>query len=145
MIPRSALILAALSILPFLWGGLTTLWPDLAVWSVRHVGGRFTGPYLQLAWGQIVLVFHAGALWGYSLSRASLRHTGLAAFPAIWAFLMVGGGPVSATINLIIGFVALLAIDTIFERDQLTPDWWMRMRVPTSIVIILCLGAEAVQ
>ena len=57
--------------------------------------------------------------------------------PALWAFLMTGDGPVSAGINLMVGFVALLALDWHFWRGGLAPDWWMSLRILlTGIVLI---------
>jgi len=64
---------------------------------------------------------------------------GAVVLPALWAFFMVGGGPVSAGMNLIAGFVALLVLDFAFWTWGLAPRWWMALRVMLTAIVILCL------
>lgn len=140
MIPPTPLILTALGLIPFLWGALTLLIPDLALWSMRVLGARFTGPYVQLAYGQVILAFMSGVLWGFAAGARSSLGYALSVIPALWAFAMVGGGPVAASVNLIVGFIAVLGLDAVFDRHGLTPDWWMRLRLPVTGAVIACLA-----
>ncbi len=140
-IPTSALVLGLAGLIPFLWGALTLAVPGLADWGTRTLGPRFVGPFVQLAYGIVILSFMSGVLWGFA-TRASgtSAATGyaLSVIPALWAFFMVGGGPVSAATNLIYGFAGLLLLDWAFWRQGLAPAWWMRLR------LILTAGAVAV-
>ncbi|MEL7184004.1 MAG: DUF3429 domain-containing protein, partial [Pseudomonadota bacterium] len=81
-------------------------------------------------------------LWGFA-TRASpqVAATGyaLSVLPALWAFFMVGGGPVSAAIALIAGFVGLLGLDWMFWNQGLAPPWWMKLRILLTGIVILCL------
>jgi len=145
-IPRSALLLGLAGLIPFLWGAITHLLPDLAMWSAATLGPRFTGPYVGLFYGAVILSFMSGVLWGFA-TRASgqIAATGyaLSVVPALWAFFMTGGGPVSAALNLMVGFVGILGIDWLFWKQGLAPAWWMHLRVLLSAIVVLSLGVTA--
>ena len=53
---------------------------------------------------------------------------------------MVGGGPVSAGISLIAGFIGLLGLDYMFWKQGLAPDWWMNLRLMLSVVVVASLA-----
>jgi hypothetical protein len=141
-IPRSALLLGLAGLLPFYWGLLTMLAPELGAWTQMTLGGRFAGPYLQLAYGTVILAFMSGVLWGFAAkAEASAAPYGyaLSVIPALWAFFMVGGGPVAGAINLIAGFLGLLLLDWQFWRLGLAPAWWMHLRVLLTAGVLVTL------
>lgn len=142
-IPRSALILGLAGVLPFAWSALTSMMPDLQLWTARNLSPRFVGPYLGLGYGTIILGFMSGVLWGFATKTGGAQAaTGyaLSVLPALWAFFMVGGGPTSAGIYLIAGFAGLLALDYMFWTWKLAPPWWMRLRVLLTFLVIVCLS-----
>ena len=146
-IPRSALLLGLAGLLPFLWGAATVLVPGLAEWGTRAIGPRFAGPYVLLSYGTVILAFMSGVLWGFATrAEGQVAATGyaLSVLPALWAFFFVGGGPVSAAIYLIFGFVGLLGLDWMFWRQGLAPPWWMRLRVGLTAVVVFCLSTVVV-
>ena len=139
-IPRSALILGLAGLLPFLWGALTVLRPELGQWGQLTLGGRFVGPYVQLFYGAVILSFMSGVLWGFATKATGRVATAgyiLSVIPALWAFFMTGGGPTAAAINLIVGFLALLLLDWHFWRLELAPSWWMHLRVLLTAIVVL--------
>ena len=141
-VPRSALLLGLAGLIPFAWGALTALMPDLGDWSIGALGARFTGPFVGLAYGQVILAFMSGVLWGFATrAEGAAAATGyaLSVIPALWAFFMVGGGPVSAAINLMAGFAGLLLLDWHFWKLGLAPDWWLRLRVGLTAGVIASL------
>ncbi len=142
-IPRAPRILGLAGLLPFLWGALTVLAPDLGLWTAQTLGPRFAGPYVMLFYGAVILAFMSGVLWGFATKAtgtlASIGYA-LSVIPALWAFFMTGGGPVSAGMNLIFGFAGLLVLDWQFWRWGLTPPWWMALRLLLSTVVIACLA-----
>lgn len=141
-IPKSALALTALGLLPFLWGVVTIFSVSAAGATVDVIGPRFIGPYVGLAYGTVILSFMSGVLWGFATKADSGQATTgyiLSVLPALWAFFMVGGGPVSAGMNLIAGFAALLVLDFAFWRWGLAPHWWMALRVPVTCIVVLSL------
>lgn len=142
-IPRAPLILGLAGLLPFLWGALTVLAPELGLWTAQMIGPRFAGPYVMLFYGAVILAFMSGVLWGFATratgTMASIGYA-LSVIPALWAFFMTGGGPVSAGMNLIFGFAGLLVLDGQFARWGLAPPWWMPLRLLLSTVVIACLA-----
>ena len=140
-VPRSALVLTAAGVIPFLWGVATELSPALADFAMRWIGPRFIGPYVGLAYGTVILAFMAGALWGFATKargQAGVFYA-LSVVPALWAFVMVGGGPVMAAIWLAAGFVGILGLDWLFLTQGLAPRWWLRLRLPVTAIVVACI------
>lgn len=147
MIPRSALILGLAGVIPFLWGAVTYLNSDLAAWGMRILGPRFVGPYVQLFYGAVILSFMSGVLWGFATKAQGAQAAtgyGLSVLPALWAFFMTGGGPTSAAIYLIFGFIGLLALDYAFWRWELAPPWWLNLRVLLTTLVVAALAVGVV-
>ncbi|OIQ28640.1 MAG: DUF3429 domain-containing protein [Alphaproteobacteria bacterium MedPE-SWcel] len=143
-VPTAPLLLGLAGLIPFVWGALTLLIPALQSWGSSQLGPRFVGPYVQLFYGSVILSFMSGVLWGYA-TRASGRWQSatcyaLSVIPALWAFVMTGGGPVSAGMNLIWGFLGLLLLDMMFSLWRLTPGWWMPLRGVLTAVTVLSLS-----
>ena len=139
-IPRSALLLGLAGLLPFLWGAATVMLPDLAIWGQKTLGGRFIGPYVQLFYGAIILSFMSGVLWGFATKATGQTATAsyvLSVIPALWAFFMTGGGPTTAAVNLIVGFLGLLLLDWHFWRLGLAPQWWTHLRGLLTAIVVL--------
>jgi hypothetical protein len=142
-IPRAPLILGLAGLIPFIWGALTVLVPDLGLWTAQTLGPRFAGPYVMLFYGAVILSFMSGVLWGFAARATGTLATigyALSVIPALWAFFMTGGGPTSAGMNLIFGFAGLLLLDMRFARWGLAPVWWMPLRLLLSAVVIACLA-----
>lgn len=142
-VPRAPLVLGLLGLIPFLWGVLTLVSPGAADLGMRTLGPRFSGPFVLLQYGTIILAFMSGVLWGFATrasgERAAFGYV-LSVLPALWAFFMVGAGPTSSAIYLIAGFIGLLALDWSFWRQGLAPEWWMRLRILLTVVVVLCLS-----
>jgi hypothetical protein len=143
VIPRAALALGLAGLIPFVWGAATYLNADLQAWGAATLGPRFVGPYVQLFYGSVILSFMSGVLWGFATKtngRPAATGYVLSVLPALWAFFMTGGGPVSAGTNLIFGFAGLLLLDYSFHHWGLTPPWWMRLRILLTAIVIACLS-----
>ena len=142
-IPTGALILGLSGVLPFAWGAVTLLSEEAFNFGIENFGARFVGPLIQLSYGVIILCFMSGVLWGFATKmdekNGSLGYL-LSVLPALWAFLSMGRGPISDTISLIVGFLAVLLIDRHFYLLKLTPLWWMNLRTPLTFLVISLLG-----
>lgn len=142
MIPRAPLFLGIAGLIPFLFGAATLFSGGLAEWAVKSLGPRFSGPFVLLQYGSIILAFMSGVLWGFATKasgeRAALLYA-LSVIPALWVFFMVGAGPVSSAIYLMAGFIGLLFLDWTFWRQGLAPEWWMRLRLILTTGVVLCL------
>ncbi len=142
-IPRAPLLLGLAGLIPFVWGAATYLSEPLAAWGAANLGPRFVGPYVQLFYGSVILSFMSGVLWGFATKAEGTRAaTGyvLSVIPALWAFFMTGGGPVSAGSNLIVGFLAVLLLDFAFSGWGLTPTWWLPLRLLLTAIVVACLA-----
>ena len=142
-IPTGALILGLSGVLPFAWGAVTLLSEEAFNFGIENFGARFVGPLIQLSYGVIILCFMSGVLWGFATKmdekNGSLGYI-LSVLPALLAFLSMGRGPISDTISLIVGFLAVLLIDRHFYLLKLTPLWWMNLRTPLTFLVISMLG-----
>ena len=115
---------------------------DLAAFGAAYLGPRFIGSYVQLFYGSVILSFMSGVLWGFATKASGAQAaTGYASsvMPALWAFFMTGGGPVSAASNLMFGFLGVLMLDFAFSRWGLTPPWWMALRSLLTAIVVGCL------
>jgi len=141
--PRPALILGFAGLIPFFWGAVTVLVPDLAFWTVKTIGPRFSGPYVMLFYGAIILSFMSGVLWGFATrldgAQAGAGYT-LSVLPALWAFFMTGGGPAGAGVSLMAGFAGLLVLDWFFWHNGAAPVWWLALRLPLTLAVLACLA-----
>jgi hypothetical protein len=145
-VPRAPLFLGLAGLVPFAWGAATLYMPALADWGVRTLGPRFVGPYVGLAYGTVILAFMSGVLWGFATrATGAIAATGytLSVLPALWAFFFVGGGPTSAAIYLIAGFLGLLGLDALFWAQGLAPRWWMQLRLLLTAGVVLSLAPVA--
>ena len=143
-IPLAPLALGLAGLLPFIWGALTVLVPDLADWARAALSPRMAGQYVLAAYGIVILSFMSGVLWGFAAraeGRLAARGFALSVLPALWAFFMVGGGPEAALSALMVGFVGVFVLDVQFARWGLVPPWWLRLRLVLTTVVLLCLLA----
>lgn len=141
-IPFAPLVLGLAGLLPFLWGAATQLWDPLNIWSAAAFGPHFVGPSLQIQYGIVISCFMSGVLWGFA-TRANgpqaVAAYGLSVVPALWVFFMVSLSTVDRAHNLMIGFGAVLLIDILFHMWGLTPQWWLRLRLMLTAVVLGCL------
>lgn len=142
-IPRSALILGLAGLIPFVWGALNVAHPPSLQWDGGLLPPMFKGSYVSLTYGTVILSFMSGVLWGFA-TKATGREAAvgyaLSVIPALWAFFMVNGQPGDAAVNLAAGFAGLLLLDWSFSRQGLAPDWWMRLRVLLTTIVLVCLA-----
>jgi hypothetical protein len=146
-IPRAALILGLLGLLPFLWGAATLLSPNLRATASGFISPMYLGSYVMLTYGMVILSFMSGVLWGFATKttgRAAAFGYGLSVLPALWAFFGVNGAADVAAINLFAGFVGLLMLDYSFARQGLAPIWWMPLRLMLTLIVLACLAVAII-
>ncbi|MEP0963449.1 MAG: DUF3429 domain-containing protein [Roseobacter sp.] len=142
-IPLAPLVLGLAGLIPFVWGAATYSIEPLAQWGAKSLGPRFVGPYVQLFYGSVILSFMSGVLWGFATKAQGAKATicyAMSVIPALWAFFMTGGGPTTAGLNLIFGFLGLLILDLSFSVWGLTPRWWLSLRVLLTAIVVASLG-----
>ncbi|PWE32485.1 DUF3429 domain-containing protein [Maritimibacter sp. 55A14] len=144
-IPRTALLLTAAGALPFLWGAAMALAPDPAALPfAREMPAALRDEFVLSRYGLVILCFMAGVHWGFAArasgSKAALGYA-VSVVPALWAFFTLGGAQHMNMVYLAVGFLGLLAADWGFWRARLAPSWWMRLRLPVTLVVLACLVA----
>lgn len=150
-IPRAPLILGLAGLLPFLAGVLIATGEIWANKGDPDAGGypliiASDGTALLELYGTIILSFMSGVLWGFATkaegTKATLGYI-LSVLPALWTLFMRGGTENDNLQFLIVGFLGLLVLDYYFYRQNLTPDWWMPLRLLLTSIVVICLGIGA--
>lgn len=141
-IPPAALLLGIAGLIPFIWAAILVIdiFPGLSRPMPEVLSGD--GRLIMIRYGGIILPFMAGVLWGFSTNATgslAMAGYGLSVIPALWWFLMPGSGVTSALTNLTTGFIGLLLLDYAFHRWELTPPWWMTLRIQLTVVVVVCL------
>ncbi len=142
VVPRSALLLGAAGLVPFVACTLQILahWP---------LASRQTGPalYALTLYSAVILSFMGGAQWGLAVAaptaHADWRRYGVSVLPAIvaWAGLWLGGQ--TGIVLTAAGFAALLSYDLWTVRQSEAPAWYGRLRSGLTAAVIACLAAVA--
>ncbi|SEW46280.1 Protein of unknown function [Cognatiyoonia koreensis] len=136
-IPRTPFLLALAGAIPFLWGGLTYLRPEIGSPVASLLGARFVGASVLFFYGVIILSFMSGVLWGFAAKADYAVGYALSVLPALWGFFMTGSGPTAAATNLIVGFLAVLMLDWHFWNLGMTPPWWFKLRVIITAFVVV--------
>lgn len=105
------------------------------------IGDPVTGYLILQTYGAAILAFMGGCLWGFA---AQAGRTGWGPFaasviPGLWAFSSAFSP--NALASLLLGFVVLFALDLMFRGWGLGPVWWLRLRLPLTVGVLVCLGA----
>lgn len=136
-IPRPALVLGWLGVLPFaalallsVTGGV--LWPSAA------------GSALVL-YAVVILSFMGGAQWGLAMAMPRGGQTAMgprlaiSVLPALAAFGLWYAPPTMALMGLATVFVALLGYDIATARAGAAPSWYPALRLQLTSAVIACL------
>ena len=141
-IPKAPLWLGLAGLLPFIWGAASHANPNLAAWGTNWAGIGFVGLAVQTTYGAVILSFMSGVLWGF----ATKTHSQTAAWcyvlsvsPALWAFFLMSIPTAQTGPYLIAGFLELFILDIVFFQLQLTPNWWLRLRLLLTAIVLTCL------
>lgn len=150
-IPRTALVIGIIGLLPFITGAIIASGTSYANMGDLEGGGYplivpNDGVKLLTLYGTIILSFMSGVLWGFAAkAEGPIANTGyiLAALPTIWALMARGGTDSDTSFYLIFGYIGLLTLDWLFFRQGITPPYWMKLRIPLTLIAITCLAIGA--
>jgi hypothetical protein len=144
-IPKAPLILGLSGLLPFIWGALSHVCPEIMEWGTNWVGAGLLGTAAQTSYGVVILSFMSGVLWGFATKAQGQKATAcyaMSVLPALWAFLVISSTLDAKTSYLMVGFIGILILDVVFYHLGLTPRWWLRLRVLLSAIVLGCLSAN---
>jgi hypothetical protein len=125
------------------YGGLI---PFLGSIAIPFIYPDFLGlnyDHIILTYGAVIASFIAGIHWGIYLFKETpinlFIHSNIAALLAWFAVLAdIPGSPGI----LLICFFYLLFIDKQLSNAGIIEDWYMRMRLIASVIVILALGVH---
>lgn len=144
LVPGIVWQIGLLGLVPLIWGVGEIYLPILRRVAEDWMSPWFHAPFATLRYAEIILMFNSGILWGFAARATGPMALGafkLSVLPALYTFFFVIGEMQEVALKLAIGFAGLLALDALFHRQALVPDWWMRLRVPLCGISILCLVA----
>ncbi len=140
-IPRSALVLGWLGVLPF------------AACALLSITGGVLPPGAAaralVLYGAIILSFMGGAQWGLAMAAERNRPGALAprliisVLPALAAFGLWFLPAIFGLIGLAAVFAALLAYDIETARAGVAPAWYPQLRIQLTGAVVLCLLLSA--
>lgn len=126
------------------WLGLAGLLPQLAAVAVVLSGDialRFSALAMGYAYAALILSFLGGLWWGIAARAdrppewiwvAAIIPSLIALASAVpWAVGQTWPGP--SLVILGAALIAALAVDRALARLDLTPPWWMSLRIPLSL------------
>lgn len=132
--------------LPALLLGFAGLIPPVGLTAVALLDlGLFapSTPGFVLTYAAVILSFLGGSWWGFvsRQERPGWVLLGISVLPALagWAAIF-SFQPPAALFALTGALVATLAVDALLVRRRLAPRWWMKLRVPLSLLLALCCG-----
>ncbi len=134
-IPRAALWLGPLGLIPFVAGALAPWLLPLA-WEPE-------ASLALIGYGAVILSFLGGVHWGLAAPAGRPLQIGLSVVPSLvgWLALLVANlhatGP--ALWLLAAAFAILLAGDLVAAGRSLTPAWYPRLRLPLTLIVVACL------
>ncbi len=142
-VPLPALLVGLAGLIPFVYGfAMIFVDPGTLPTFGLFPSNAEGGVTILERFGAAILGFMGGCLWGFSAGPGlTPRLTLLAAsaVPALIAFLAIRPSPALSCLWLAFGFVVLQAIDVVFQRMQVAPDWWLTLRLPLTSVVTACL------
>lgn len=140
-IPRSALLLGWLGVLPFAASGL------VAVSGSAETAG--IAMRALAVYATIILSFMGGAQWGLAMvaplaSPSELaRRLAISTLPALAAFGLAFVSSRTSLLGLAAVFVALLVYDFASARSGIAPPWYPALRSQLTAAVVLCLVGAA--
>ena len=142
-VPFPVLFLGWLGLVPFVYG-VTMIFsepgtlPTFGFFASSPEGGA----HVLERFGAVILGFMGGCLWGFASGKdrtPSLALLTATIVPAFIAFIAIQPNPALSCLWLAFGFVVLQAIDVVFQRVGVTPDYWLSLRLPLTAGVMTCL------
>ena len=135
-IPLAPLLLGLAGLLPPLLLAVVA-WFDLGAFGPVAAGFLFT-------YAALIFAFLGGTWWAFACreDRPKALLLALAVAPPLLAWGLLPARP-QTLVGYGLAVLILLSplVDILLLRRNLTPRWWMRLRVPLSVVLALCVAA----
>ena len=140
-VPAIAAVLGAAGLIPFVAGA-----------AAFHVDGPIAESVraIFIPYGVAILSFTGAIHFGLAMAPGEPGRTMSRAMqfvfsvvPALWALAAIHFAPGRAGLLLSLGFALVLAFDMRAVRDRAAPRWYPRLRVPLTVVVVVCFAAHS--
>lgn len=131
-IPPMPLALGLAGLIPFILAAAAAMLGDTVVI-------RTLGLHIIMQYGVVILAFMSGVLWGFSSKGWGLGYL-LSVIPALVAFGAALSDPKTRLMQMLGGFVLVFLFDVWFAARDLTPPYWLRLRLMLTLVVLASLG-----
>src|SRR5690606_5785131 len=133
----------------FTVAGLVAVLPTFAFtllyWLPPEPSAAALWYWLAVGYCALLMAFFGGIRWGFALARDGTRGTladlAVGLLPLVVAWGALAPPPVVGTSLLIAGFLLQALWDLLAAQDGRLPDWYGRMRVQLTALIVLALLA----
>ncbi len=122
--------LMALGALPFIASAM------MAFFNFGDVRG-FQADQIAVAYGAIILSFLGGIRWGNAISKDAAVTLFMSVLPSLAGFGALLINTYNGTMILLAGFICQAIWD--FAAPGALPDWFVRLRIVISAIVIVCL------
>ena len=133
-------------LVPFIAGAAASLYlPTLGHWGLQWSHYLM---WVQMSYGACVLSFLGAVHWGLALApNAEARRARImwSVLPSLWAAAAQAVPPLYGAPLLIVGFLAALAADSRAQRAGLLPAWYLKMRIPITMGVVMSLGTSFIK
>ncbi|MDX1709527.1 MAG: DUF3429 domain-containing protein [Rhodovibrionaceae bacterium] len=143
-LPRPAVWLGFAGLLPFVATALAAWHPEplVIVYAIN----------LQLFYGACILSFLGAVHWGLALAGAgsqgdpraamTFNRLGWSVVPALLAWATLAMDPLVGLVGQIVGFAGMFFGDLAAVRRGYAPGWYLALRRPLTVIVILSLGSS---
>lgn len=143
IVPRRAAALGTAGLLPFVVGAVARFYvPSLLGVAIDT---------LVLVYAGLILSFIGGAHWGMAsaaLGEDAYAYDGprvltVSVLPSLLAWVLIFLPPLWGVPAMAAAFALVFGIDVWLTRLAFAPAWWLRLRLPLTLAVILSLLALA--
>lgn len=102
--------------------------------------------YSLLTYSAVILSFMGAIHWGLAMRDegvSSPLQLGLSVVPPLVGWVALALSPMMSFAVLIIAFIVLYVADAHAARRGLAPSWYPRLRLPLTVIVVLCLVTSA--
>ena len=145
-IPKPALFLGLAGLIPFIASAALILSNSLFSFEFVELpnGARLMAWRVMIIYGLIICGFMSGVQWGFVVKLEEWHYYLLSVIVPIALFLSLmllsDDNIRGALVALIAGFMGVFAIDIYLQRQSIAPVWWLSLRAPLTVTVILCLA-----
>jgi len=141
-VPQVAWVLGIAGLLPFVAGAAGYIEPDIPFAEILKAG--------LIPYAVIILPFMGAVHWGLAMAPGRPEgivprhwHYVVSVLPAIWTWIALVVSPLEIGLAMSLGFAGLLGFDVFMARRGLAPRWYPTLRVPLTLVVLVCLPVRA--